>query len=169
VITGAESTGKTTLCEKLAKHFQTDWVPEYARILLDAKNRHVIYEDIEEIQKGHLELEDNKLKFANRYLFIDTDMIITKMYSLIYFKKVPESVLDSILQRKYDLYLVLAPDVPWIDDPQRDLPHFREDFHKWLIQELKFFQKRYFLISGNFEERFQKALKIIQEEFSELW
>ncbi|MCX7998986.1 MAG: AAA family ATPase, partial [Leptospiraceae bacterium] len=122
VITGSESTGKTTLCEKLAEYFQTEWVPEYARILLESKNRHVIYDDIEEIRKGHLELEDKKLQFANKYLFIDTDMIITKLYSLIYFQKVPDSVLDSIIQRKYDLHIVLAPDVPWVEDPQRDLP-----------------------------------------------
>ncbi len=169
LITGAESTGKTTLCETLAKHFNTEWVPEYARMYLEAKNRYVVYEDIQEICRGHIELEENKLTNANKYLFIDTDMIITKLYSLIYFKKVPDSVIDQIIQRNYDLCLVLAPDVPWIRDPLRDLPNYRDSFHNWLLQELSFLNKKYYIITGNFSERFSKAIEIIQNEFSDLW
>lgn len=169
VITGAESTGKTTLCENLAQHFQTKWVPEYARLFLEANNRHVIYEDIQEICKGHIELEEKTIYGANKYMFIDTDMIITKLYSLIYFKKVPDLVIDQILQRNYDLYLVLAPDVPWVEDPQRDLPHYRENFHAWLLHELASLNKKYYVITGSFSERFSKAVEIIQNEFSNLW
>ena len=37
VIIGPESTGKSTLCEALAKHYNTNWCPEYARQYLSKK------------------------------------------------------------------------------------------------------------------------------------
>jgi len=44
VIVGCESTGKTTLCQRLAEEFKTNWVAEYARsfceeMLLSILNR----------------------------------------------------------------------------------------------------------------------------------
>jgi NadR type nicotinamide-nucleotide adenylyltransferase len=35
VVTGPESTGKTTLAQGLAERLATTWVPEYARAYLD--------------------------------------------------------------------------------------------------------------------------------------
>ncbi len=35
VVIGPESTGKSTLCEQLAAHYKTKWVPEYAREYID--------------------------------------------------------------------------------------------------------------------------------------
>ena len=37
VLFGPESTGKTTLAKQLAKHYNTVWVPEYAREYLQKK------------------------------------------------------------------------------------------------------------------------------------
>ena len=36
-VVGAESTGKTTLCERLAKHYGGDYVPEYGRTYTEAR------------------------------------------------------------------------------------------------------------------------------------
>ena len=163
VITGAESTGKTTLCQKLAKEFETIWVPEFARIYLEEKQKSVEKEDILRIAKGHTELEDEYTLKANRVLIIDTDMIITKLYSQIYFQTVPKFVLDEIQKRKYHLHIVLTPDVSWVADPLRDLPHFRDEFHKLLLEELQKVQAHYQIVSGNYQERFHKAKEIISK------
>jgi len=62
VVIGPESTGKSTLCEGLARHFRrayaTDWVPEYAREYLQAHGMAYTYEDLTTIARGQLVLED---------------------------------------------------------------------------------------------------------------
>jgi HTH-type transcriptional regulator, transcriptional repressor of NAD biosynthesis genes len=163
VITGAESVGKTTLTEKLARHFGTLWVPEYGRVYLEEQNKKVEYEDIALIAKGHLALEDQCIDNAKQFLFIDTDLIITKLYSQIYFNKIPEFVLENIDIRKYDHHIVLTPDVPWVEDPCRDLPHFRENFHSMLVEELNNYNCKFTVIQGDFEERFEKAKTLIEK------
>ena len=57
VITGPESTGKTTLTDQLAAHFKTNWLPEFARIYIDGLNRPYEEEDLVEIAKGQVERE----------------------------------------------------------------------------------------------------------------
>jgi NadR type nicotinamide-nucleotide adenylyltransferase len=165
VITGPESTGKTTLSRNLAKEFQTIWVPEFAREYLESRGNSFFYEDIEEICKGHIRSEDSLLSFADRFLFIDTDPIITKMYSALYFGKVPEFVELECTTRKYDLHLLLTPDVPWVADPLRDFPERREEFLQNLIQNLHTYNQKFVLISGNFVERLERAKSIISSMF----
>ena len=58
VAIGPESTGKSTLCELLARHFRTAWVPEFAREYLLKLGRPYTYEDLTTIAKGQLDAED---------------------------------------------------------------------------------------------------------------
>ena len=50
-ITGPESTGKTNLAEALALHYNTVWVPEYAREYIANLNRKYTLNDILTIAK----------------------------------------------------------------------------------------------------------------------
>src|SRR5436190_21605570 len=58
VITGPESTGKTSLCQQLAEHFHTEWCPEYAREYLLKHGMNYSYDDLLTIAKGQVELEE---------------------------------------------------------------------------------------------------------------
>ena len=141
VVIGPESTGKSTLCEQLAAHYHTGWVPEYAREHLTTHGTVYQYEDLLTIAKGQLALEDaatdrilkgqgltGKAGLADpglaetRLLFIDTDMYVMKVWSEFVFGKCDPWILGQILLRKYDGYLLCRTDLPWTADELREYP-----------------------------------------------
>ena len=152
---GPESTGKSILTEKLAEHFNTDYVPEMARDILGS--RHVVYDDISVIARVHALEILKKEEAANKILFCDTDLTTTKIYSEHYFNKVPDFPLWIENANKYALYLFCDIDVPWINDSQRDSPHLREEHKAWFLKELKNNGTSFYLINGTWENRFIKA------------
>jgi NadR type nicotinamide-nucleotide adenylyltransferase len=137
VIIGPESTGKSTLCELLATHYHSRWVPEYARQYLLTNGIDYGFGDLLHIAKGQLALEDeisaeiSILGFgspglrqtAQRLpLFIDTDMYVMKVWCEFVFGKCHEWILDQIAKRRYDLYLLCNTDLPWVKDELREYP-----------------------------------------------
>lgn len=126
VIIGPESTGKSTLCRQLADHYQSKWVPEYARQhLLEFGNKYT-YDDLLTIAKGQLALEnDGTIDAQDKqrpFLFIDTDMYVMKVWCEFVFGKCHKLILDEIIERKYDLYLLCNTDLPWVKDELREYP-----------------------------------------------
>ncbi len=163
VITGPESVGKSTLVKNLADYFHTCYVSEFAREYLDKQGRYVIPSDIIEIGRGHLLSEKEGSLRADKFLFIDTDHLTTKIYSEHYFSYCPEWIKTRAQNLKYDHSLMLDIDVPWIEDPQRDLGAFREEMKETFIKEMNWANRSFTMISGSFEERLDKAKRIIQE------
>lgn len=163
VLTGPESVGKSTLAKNLANYFQTSFVSEYAREYLDRQGRYVIASDIPEIGRGHLLSEMEGATRAKKFLFIDTDHLTTKIYSEHYFSQCPEWVKTRALRLKYDHSLLLDIDVPWVEDPQRDLGAKRGEMKDIFINEMKAANRSYTMISGSFEKRFETSKRIIQE------
>lgn len=171
-IYGPESTGKTILAQKLAGHYDTLWVPEYARLFLEKENRYWQYEDMAEFAKGQFDLIQRLKLAANKLLFIDTDAITTKIYSDYYYSKhVP--IIDTIIDsenNQFDLYLLLTPDVPWVANPQRDLGDKREEMFELFKKELEDRKAKnpnfvYGILSGSWEERETMAIEIIDSLF----
>jgi HTH-type transcriptional regulator, transcriptional repressor of NAD biosynthesis genes len=169
VIYGPESTGKTTLAEKLASHYQTVWVPEFARNYLDDKGAWVELPDIEKIAAGQLASEDRLARQANCLLICDTDLITTCVYSRHYFGECPKEVEQMADQRQYDLYLLLDIDVPFVADWQRPDGESREQFFLTFRSELECRGRRFVVISGSYEERFGRAVKAIDELLNLEW
>jgi len=66
VIIGPESTGKSTLCEQLAQHYDSTWCPEFAREYLLTNGMNYTYDDLLTIAKGQLALEDEYAALVNR-------------------------------------------------------------------------------------------------------
>lgn len=165
VIYGPESTGKTTLAEKLAQYYNTVWVPEFARSYLDEKGVWVELSDIPIIAKGQIAGEDKLAQQANRLLICDTELITTCVYSRHYFGECPAEVLQKADERQYDLYLLLDIDVPFVADWQRPDADSREEFFTIFRGELDRRGRRYKVISGSYEERFIQAVKAIDSLF----
>ena len=124
-IFGPESTGKSTLARKLAQKFNTVYVREFARPLLDAQAGECFPENIPQIARGQVASEDALSQQANRVLICDTDVLTTTIWSDVLFGHTPDWVRELADARRYDLYLLNDVDVPWIDDGQR---FFKEDF-----------------------------------------
>lgn len=159
LITGPESTGKSTLARQLAEHFQTVYAHEYAREYIDRKGAWIEAADIPRIARGQLSLEDDLLGKANRFLFCDTDLIATRIYSEHYLGSCPPEVIAAADARAHDLNLLLDIDAPWVADPQRLEPWNRQYFFDWFRRELEVRNRPYVLIRGDWQERKARAIQ----------
>lgn len=168
-IVGPESAGKSTLAKDLATHFQTVYVHEYARSLLETRNNTCRYEDIPDIARGHVAAEEALARQANRLLVCDTDPMTTVLWSEFFFQKCPEWIIEMGRTRRYDLHLLCAADVPWCDDPQRFQPRDRERraFFDRCREELDKAGRPFVVIRGSWEERFRLAVQAIQDILTE--
>ena len=135
-ITGPESTGKSMLAEHLANHYKTVWVPEYARAYLGEIKRPYGESDILEIAKGQVLAEAKMIPLADRIIFCDTELIVTKIWSEVKYQCCDPWILDNILQQGYDLYLLCDIDLPWEYDPLREHPHMRAGLFELYRREL---------------------------------
>jgi NadR type nicotinamide-nucleotide adenylyltransferase len=174
VIIGPESTGKTTLSEQLAEHFNTLWVPEYAREYLLKNGKKYAYEDLLTIAKGQVALEDEFAKkvenlsqttapSSSNILFIDTDMYVIKVWCEFVFGECHSFILDEIAQRKYDLYLLCKTDLPWQKDELREYPDLetREKLYGIYKNILINQNSAWVEISGNYNQRQQTAIDAV--------
>ena len=149
------------MTEKLAKHYNTEFVPEVAReIIGDDK---VTISHIKKIYQAHANEILTKTKSANKILFVDTDYLTTSIYSRFYFKKVPSYPIWVKYANKFDLYLFCDIDTPWYNDPQRHTQDIREESKGWFIEELDKNGIPYKMINGNWEERFKIAVEYVEE------
>ncbi len=160
-IVGPESTGKSTISRQLALHFDTVWVPEYARGYCENLVAECTWEDEINMFRGQLELEEQTALLANRILICDTTFITVKIWSDHMFGQTPQEVLDKLPLHNYDFYLLMNIDLPWEEDPLRDFPHMREHFMEVWHKELKALNATYCLISGSEEGRLQNAIQAI--------
>ena len=121
-IIGPECTGKSELSRYLAEHFETEWVPEYARAYLDKLMHPYTQDDLLKIAHGQLRLEDEYTMDANNFLICDTNLYVIKIWSMFKYGNCQDEILKTIASRKYDLYLLTYVDIPWQEDPLREHP-----------------------------------------------
>ncbi len=169
VIIGPESTGKSSLCDQLAQHYNTEWVPEYARAYLLKNGMKYTEADLIKIAKGQLALEDQFIDSIQKkipsppVLFIDTNMYVMKVWSEFVFQKCDPWIINQLPLRKYDLYLLCNIDLPWIKDELREYPDLQTrkrlyDIYRELLESQT---TPWTAISGNYEERLQKAIRAV--------
>lgn len=180
VAIGPESTGKSFLCEQLAQHYQTAWCPEYAREYLLQHGTDYTYADLLTIAKGQLALEDKIHRSMNNselpgkagnspltthhsLLFIDTDLYVMKVWCEFVFGNCHRFILDQIVERKYDLYLLCNIDLPWVRDELREYPDLETRRKLYSIyKDIMINQAVPWVdISGNYEERLAKAITAV--------
>jgi len=160
-VVGPESTGKSTMAAYLAKHYNTAWVPEFARDYCAKLAEPPTWQDELNMFYGQLALEKEILPQAYKLLICDTTFITVKIWSDYTFGKTPQEVLDALPDHRYDLYLLLNIDLPWEEDPLRDFPHLREHFMDVWYKELNALNANYVLISGTGPERYEQAVAAI--------
>lgn len=163
VLTGPESTGKTTMAQQLADYFHTTWVREYGRDYFVENGGIREPADLIRIAEGQIRLEEEALPKANKWLFCDTDLIVTQIWSEIYLKHCPQEVIDLSHTRRYDLHLLMDIDIPWEDDGTREFPQLREWHFKRLKEELDQRKLPYVMISGNYEERLKACIQAVNQ------
>jgi len=172
VIMGPESTGKTMLTKRLAEHFNTNYTPEYGREYTDSiPAKTMVIEDYENIAIGHKLKMLNSQQDSNKFLFIDTEAITTKIFAEMYLNEKKESsIIDNLIAcQDFAKVFLLDVDVPWVDDGTRDFPNKKDrirHFNK-LRDELEKEGIEYEIVKGNYDERFnfvKKSLKTLDPE-----
>ena len=175
VILGPESTGKSTLCEELATHYKTRWVPEYARTYLLEHGTAYQFDELLTIAKGQLALEDTITEAIEKSqkteggtkktipLFIDTDMYVMKVWCEFVFKKCHRFILEQIVERRYDHYLLCNTDLPWVQDALREYPDqtTRDTLLKMYKDCMIHQPVGWTLISGKKTERLEMAIRAV--------
>jgi len=165
---GPESTSKSTLSENLAKHFKTVWVPEYSRIYLEGLNHKYNLNDVLIIAQEQFRQEQRLLKKAEQYIFVDTELILAKVWCEDVFKTCPDWINQTLIQNPYDLYLLTYPDLPWQEDPVRENPHRRMFFFDWYERELTTIHANYTIIKGFGVARLHHAIQAVEKFRREL-
>ena len=166
VLFGPESTGKTTLSEQLARHYNTVWVPEYAREFLQRKwndqRKTCEPKDLLPIAEGQMRMENELTGKATDVLICDTDLLETKVYSEAYYLGYCDPVLEKYaLQNTYDLYLLTYIDVPWVGDDLRDKPQERERMFAYFRETLEKYDRNFVILRGDKKNRLRKAVSEI--------
>lgn len=164
---GPESVGKTTIARQLAEDFGTLWVPETARAILG--DRHCTRDDFEEIAATQLGAVRKAEREAPGILFCDTDLLTTLIYAETYFGDVPPLVRDLATKERYNLRLLLTPDVPWAEDSQRDLGHRRQEMFERFRSELMERQYGYAVVGGGWDVRYANARAAVDRFLAQEW
>ena len=168
VLYGPESSGKTTLAKALAKQFRTTWVPEFARNYLqekwDQKKEVCSLEDLIIIAKGQINQENNLIEDANKFLFCDTNVLVTKAWSETHFNGYCAPEIQYWVDTfKYDHYFLTDIDVPWEADDLRDRPNNRKQMLDYFENLLKNKKASYTLLKGNLNLRLKRAKKTLEK------
>ena len=164
---GPESTGKTTLAIQLAEHFKTAWAPEFARDYLQEKweksSQICDVNDMLPIAYGQTKLENDSLSVANKFLFCDTNLLVTKVFSEVYYNFCDPLLEKAALKHEYDLFFLTNIDVPWEKDDLRDKPEGRESVFAVFKQTLIDNNKPFITLSGDKDLRLNKAVSIVND------
>jgi NadR type nicotinamide-nucleotide adenylyltransferase len=162
VLTGPECTGKSTLAVQLAKHYNTLCVPEYAREYVDGLDRPYDYEDVVHIAEMQVRQLEEYSQHANRILFLDTYLIITKVWFDLVFNRRPAWIDKELSAHPVDFYLLCDTDVPWEADTVRENGGARREFLLELYKkELLYFGCEFGMVNGLGRERLKNAIRMV--------
>jgi nicotinamide riboside kinase len=166
VVTGPESTGKTTLCSQLARYYKGTMIPEFSRMHLEKSQGYYQMNEIEEM--AIIQNTMNNASSSQKPLFCDTDAL--NYYIWLEFKyKIKSSEIQKIIRSNPpDLYLLCFPDLPWEYDPLRENPFELEELFKVFLWKIHQLQLPYALVYGIGRQRFTEAVFIINNRFPEL-
>lgn len=169
-LTGAECTGKSSLGAALAEHYDATLVPECSRIHFEAKlsrgDAMVTTGDVVNVARLQAECEDNGAKVARELLICDTDVFTIAVWNERYL--LTRSLEADLLAEdrsqgdaRIDLYLLCAPDIPWVPDGLRSHSELREEMHLLFQHRLEETGRPYVLVEGDQQARFSTAVSAI--------
>lgn len=166
VITGPESSGKSTLSKHLSESLFIPHVREYAREYLAALDRVYDQSDLLHIAKGQLGLEKDIICQTPSFLICDTDLLTIKIWSEYKYSCCDSEIIRLFKNNLPDLYLLAAPDFPWEEDSQRENPDNREELFSIYEKEILDLKIPYKVISGTESERLELAMDLFSNKLN---
>jgi len=166
VITGPESSGKSTLSKHLSESLFTPHVREYAREYIASLDRSYKKDDLIQIAKGQLDLEKDIISQTPSYLICDTDLLTIKIWSEYKYGSCAPEIINLLMANLPDLYLLASPGFPWEEDSQRESPDNRDALFLVYKAEILKLGVPYVILSGTAPERLEKAMEIFSNYFN---
>lgn len=161
-VTGPESTGKSVLAAKLAKHYDAVLVKEYARTYYSKHPYKNTRDEIISIAEGQIEAEQTALKTTNSVIICDSDLINIKIWLEYYHYSIPKFILDYLAKNPYDLSLLLYPNTPWIADSLRTNPSNRIELYECFKTTLLKYNYSFEIVQELDGARFLEAVQFIK-------
>jgi nicotinamide riboside kinase len=164
VLTGPESSGKSWLSAVLQAHFGGVVVGEYVRWFIDHHQRDTCLADIPDIARGQLQWEDEARSRQPELLILDTHLLSNMLWSQALFGDCPPWIEQSLMDRRYDLHLLLSPEnVDWTDDGQRCQPELseRRRFFDDTLAWLETHQQPVRILGGDWADRHAQAFDAV--------
>lgn len=168
VLTGPESSGKSTLAEDLAIALACPFAEEAARNYL-AEHPFKGIEDLIAIHRAQRRASEELISLnpggkADSLLVTieDTDALTTWIWAEEKFGHVPEEIQTDFAQRRPMLYLLCHPEIPWEPDPLRENPTDRDRLFDRHLALLDAYGHPYVVLRGNRPERLAEALKVLR-------
>ncbi len=166
VVFGPESTGKTTLTQRLAAHFGEPWSAEFVREFWDLRHGEIGENDLDRIARGQIANEDAASARAARIVFCDTDLLTCVLWDdLLFPGHCPPWVRAEAERRArlVSLYLLCDTDVPFAFDPQRTYsdPTGREMCRRLWRETLESRGLPHVLVHGSWSERDATAIAAV--------
>ncbi|HEY7284385.1 MAG TPA: ATP-binding protein [Vicinamibacterales bacterium] len=161
VLTGSESTGKSTLAADLARHYGAALVPEFVRAFAEQKGAPIDFSDHGAIARGQMALEDAAVAQAPRLIIQDTDLLSTVVYCRHYFGRCPPWIEEMAAARRPDLYVLCATDIAWVADGVRDRGHMRDEMQQLFAEAVRASGAAFIEVAGDVMGRLRDATNAI--------
>jgi HTH-type transcriptional repressor of NAD biosynthesis genes len=139
IFVGAESTGKTTMVNKISEAMQVRCVVEQARFYMNKDGSYSKHDLIEFALAQELAVLSAVKSATKPLLLIDSSAVTTYTYARRKFGVVNKLLAQLLKQEKADLYIVLAPTVPFTQDGTRKMTSMEErlSFHNETLELLQ--------------------------------
>ncbi len=158
---GGESSGKTTLAVALAEALRTVWVPEYGRQLWEELRHTLDAAQLLHVAQRQVELERSAALQACGWLVCDTTPLTTLQYCLHDHGQAPAE-LQELARRRYDLQVLCRPDFDFVQDGCRRDDGFRQQQHRWVLQQLALQGVQPLQVQGTVQQRVAKVLQALR-------
>jgi nicotinamide riboside kinase len=170
IVTGPESSGKTTLAESLAKVFDATLRTEYARQYFENKgNTNYGMFDILNIAQTQTAQDEALNEQSHHFVILDTDALTLKIWSEEKFGDCDAFILTQLhIASPNDFYLLCSPqNIAWENDPLRENPTDRQRLFELYETNLIFYQKNYLALVGTQDFRLACVIEYLHTHFPE--
>lgn len=163
VLTGAESSAKSTLTQILGERFDLPYALEFARCYLEKHGPNYDYDLLRKMARLHREYQRTQVPPDAPLGIFDTDLINYKIWAEEIFGKCPPEIIEGIAKETNHVYLLCAPDLPWEPDPLRENPNDRERLFERHRDEIERLGRRYEIVRDIGDERIARAEEALQQ------